>query len=128
VLELTEHVAVGDYEVLAGPLNRLRYAGVRLAVDDAGAGFPSLQHVLDLAPNMIKLDHALVRDVDTDPARASLPGCLVLFADRIGPTLVAEGIPAGSMGGEDPGRTAFRSGDGLPMTGACVVAPSSPRS
>jgi EAL domain-containing protein (putative c-di-GMP-specific phosphodiesterase class I) len=94
VLELTEHVAVGDYDVLAGPLNRLRYAGVRLAVDDAGSGFASLQHILNLAPDIIKLDHSLVRDVDTDPARASLAGCLVLFADRIGATLVAEGIEA----------------------------------
>jgi len=92
VLELTEHVPVSDYEVLARPLDRLRRSGVRLAVDDAGAGFASLQHILNLAPDIIKLDRALVRDIDTDPARASLASCLVLFADRIGANLVAEGI------------------------------------
>jgi EAL domain-containing protein (putative c-di-GMP-specific phosphodiesterase class I) len=92
VLELTEHVLVSDYEVLAAPLSRLRLSGVRLAVDDAGAGFASLQHILNLAPDIIKLDRALVREIHTDPARASLTSCLVLFADRIGATLVAEGI------------------------------------
>ncbi|WP_138735680.1 sensor domain-containing phosphodiesterase [Modestobacter excelsi] len=92
VLELTEHVAVADYDGLSAPLDRLRRTGVRLAVDDAGSGFASLQHVLNLAPDTIKLDRALVRDVDTDPARASLVVSLVLFADRIGANLVAEGI------------------------------------
>ncbi|MGY1630613.1 EAL domain-containing protein [Geodermatophilus sp. SYSU D01186] len=92
VIELTEHVPVADYDVLAAPLNRLRWSGVRLAVDDAGSGFASLQHILNLAPDVIKLDRALVGGIDTDPARASLVSSLVLFADRIGATLVAEGI------------------------------------
>lgn len=92
VLELTEHVAVTDYTALAEPLNRLRWAGVRLAVDDAGSGFASLQHVLNIAPDIIKLDRALVAGIDTDPARASLTTCLVAFAERIGAELVAEGI------------------------------------
>jgi PAS domain S-box-containing protein len=94
VLELTEHVAVTDYEVLAEPLDLLRRSGVRLAVDDAGAGFASLQHILNLAPDLMKLDRALVSDVDSDPARASLVASLVFFADRIGANLVAEGIEA----------------------------------
>jgi PAS domain S-box-containing protein len=92
VLELTEHLPVADYDILSAPLNRLRRLGVRLAVDDAGSGFASLQHILNLAPDTIKLDRALVQDVDTDPARASLVVSLVLFADRLGATLVAEGI------------------------------------
>jgi PAS domain S-box-containing protein len=96
VLELTEHVAVADYDDLAAPLNRLRWSGVRLAVDDTGSGFASLQHILNLAPDIIKLDRALVRDVDVDPARASLAASLVLFADRIRATLVAEGIESPS--------------------------------
>lgn len=92
VLEMTEHIPIVDYGRLAGPLNRLRWAGVRLAVDDAGAGFSSLQHILNLAPDIIKLDRALVRDIDSDPARASLATSLVTFAERIGADLVAEGI------------------------------------
>jgi EAL domain-containing protein (putative c-di-GMP-specific phosphodiesterase class I) len=92
VVEMTEHVPVTDYDRLAEPLRRLRATGVRIAVDDAGAGFASLQHILNLAPDVIKLDRALVRDVDSDPARASLASSLVTFAERIGADLVAEGI------------------------------------
>jgi PAS domain S-box-containing protein len=92
VLEMTEHVPIADYDRLAGPLARLRRTGARLAVDDAGSGFASLQHVLNLAPDVIKLDRALVRGIDRDPARASLASSLVTFAERIGADLVAEGI------------------------------------
>jgi EAL domain-containing protein (putative c-di-GMP-specific phosphodiesterase class I) len=92
VLELTEHVPVADYDRLAGPLNRLRWRGVRLAVDDAGSGYSSLQHILNIAPDIIKLDAALVRDVDTDPARRSLVASLKMFADRTDAAVVAEGI------------------------------------
>jgi len=92
VLELTEHVPVADYDQLAGPLNRLRWQGVRLAVDDAGSGYSSLQHILNIAPDIIKLDATLVRDVDTDPARRSLVASLKTFADRTDAAVVAEGI------------------------------------
>src|SRR5262249_31489392 len=56
VVELTEHVAVADYPRLAAALRRLRECGIRLAIDDAGAGFSSLMHILKLAPDFIKLD------------------------------------------------------------------------
>lgn len=92
VLELTEHTAITDYDALAAPLNRLRWSGVRLAVDDAGSGYASLQHILNISPDIIKLDRALVADIDTDPARASLTSSLITFAQRIGADLVAEGI------------------------------------
>ena len=91
-LELTEHAPVADYaaleEALAGPRSR----GVQLMIDDAGAGFSSLRHVLGLHPDAIKLDLALTRDIDTDPVRRALAASLVAFAREIGATIVAEGI------------------------------------
>lgn len=92
VLELTEHVEVADYEALAAPLNRLRWRGVRLAVDDVGSGYASLQHILNIAPDIIKLDAALIRDIDTDRARSSLAAALRLFAEQTGAAVIAEGI------------------------------------
>jgi EAL domain-containing protein (putative c-di-GMP-specific phosphodiesterase class I) len=92
VLELTEHTAVTDYDALAPALNRLRWSGVRLAVDDAGSGFASMQHIVNIAPDVIKLDHALVHGVHEHPAKASLAASMVDFARRIGAELVAEGI------------------------------------
>ena len=92
VLEITEHVAVTDYPALASALAGLRSRGVRLAIDDAGAGFASMQHVLRLDPDVVKLDASLVRGMDSEPAQRALVSALVSFADETGCSLVAEGI------------------------------------
>jgi EAL domain-containing protein (putative c-di-GMP-specific phosphodiesterase class I) len=92
VLELTEHTKIRDYHVLRVSLDRFRERGCRIAVDDAGAGYAGLQHILSLQPDVIKLDHALTRNVDNDPARRALSACLVRFAEEIGAYVVAEGI------------------------------------
>ena len=91
-VELTEHTQVDDYEVLTETTDRLRAAGILIAVDDAGAGFASLSHILQLRPDIIKLDIALVRDIDTDPIRAALARALASFARDMGTQLIAEGI------------------------------------
>jgi PAS domain S-box-containing protein len=92
VVELTEHVAVTDYPALTDALDALRSRGVRLAVDDAGSGFSSLQHILNLKPDIIKLDRSLVDGIDSDPARRALAGSLLTFANEIGAQVIAEGI------------------------------------
>jgi EAL domain-containing protein (putative c-di-GMP-specific phosphodiesterase class I)/AmiR/NasT family two-component response regulator len=92
VVEVTEHAPVEDYEALAGALADLREGGGRLAVDDAGAGFASLRHILRLAPDIIKLDVSLTRGIDADEASQALADALAAFASRIGATIVAEGI------------------------------------
>ncbi|WP_232344948.1 sensor domain-containing phosphodiesterase [Actinoplanes awajinensis] len=91
-IEVTEHTQVGDYPSLTGALDSLRRAGIRLSVDDAGAGYASLQHILQLRPDLIKLDISLVRDVDTDVVKAALARSLNDFAGQIGASLIAEGI------------------------------------
>jgi EAL domain-containing protein (putative c-di-GMP-specific phosphodiesterase class I) len=92
VLELTEHTKIRDYHVLRVSLDRFRERGCRIAVDDAGAGYAGLQHILSLSPDVIKLDIGLTRSVDADPARRALSSCLVRFAEEIGAYVVAEGI------------------------------------
>jgi diguanylate cyclase (GGDEF)-like protein/PAS domain S-box-containing protein len=91
-VELTEHAPVADYEALEAALAGPRSRGVQFMIDDAGAGFSSLKHVLGLHPDAIKLDLALTRDIDTDPVRRALAASLVAFAREIGATIVAEGI------------------------------------
>ncbi len=91
VLEVTEHARVDDYESLRAALAGLRrHAGI--AIDDVGAGYSSLRHIIALEPDILKLDMSLTRDVDQDPARRALAGAMVAFASRIGATIVAEGI------------------------------------
>jgi EAL domain-containing protein (putative c-di-GMP-specific phosphodiesterase class I) len=92
VLELTEHVGIEDYDALTESLDALRARGVRLAVDDTGAGYSSLQHILNLKPDIIKLDRGLVEGIDADPARRALAGSLIAFATEVGAQVVAEGI------------------------------------
>ncbi|WP_285601112.1 EAL domain-containing protein [Kineosporia sp. NBRC 101731] len=92
VIEVTEHEAVDDYDALNEVLRPWRERGMRIAVDDAGAGFASMRHVLTLVPDFIKLDISLVRGVDTDPAKRALAGALAAFAQKIGSSVIAEGI------------------------------------
>lgn len=92
VLELTEHAPVDQYDDLLAALGELRGAGMRVAVDDAGSGYASLQHILRLSPDIIKLDIDLIRSINVDPARQSLAAALVIFGDKIGATITAEGI------------------------------------
>jgi EAL domain-containing protein (putative c-di-GMP-specific phosphodiesterase class I) len=92
VVEVTEHAIVQEYDALLRALGGLRELGVRLAVDDAGAGFASFRHVLELSPEIIKLDIHLTRGVHNDSSRQALVRSLVSFAGEVGSTLVAEGI------------------------------------
>ncbi|WP_202841920.1 sensor domain-containing phosphodiesterase [Luteimonas saliphila] len=92
VLEITEHTAVEDYSRLAARLSAFQARGFRIAVDDTGAGFSSLRHVLTLAPDIIKLDMSLVRGVDRHPRLQSLIAALCTFAEGTQATLVAEGV------------------------------------
>jgi EAL domain-containing protein (putative c-di-GMP-specific phosphodiesterase class I) len=92
VVEVTERKPVDDYDELATVLDRARAAGARVAVDDAGAGYASLQHVLKLRPEYVKLDRGLIADADADPAKLALIEAVGLFAGRLDAALVAEGI------------------------------------
>lgn len=92
VLEITEHAHVSDYHELAVALAPLRQRGLRLAVDDAGAGYASFRHILSLGPDIIKLDLSLTRDIDSDPGRRALAAALIRFAQETGCRLVAEGV------------------------------------
>jgi EAL domain-containing protein (putative c-di-GMP-specific phosphodiesterase class I)/CheY-like chemotaxis protein len=90
VLEVTEHARVPNYPAFREAVSRLGH--VEVAIDDAGAGFASLQHILELAPAWVKLDISLVHDIDADPMRQALVAGLAFFAQRSGQRLVAEGV------------------------------------
>jgi EAL domain-containing protein (putative c-di-GMP-specific phosphodiesterase class I) len=95
VLEITEHARVENYERLGAALKRLRARGARVAIDDVGAGFASLSHILRLAPDIVKLDLSLTREIDSDPARRALAASLVSFARGVDTMIAAEGIESG---------------------------------
>jgi EAL domain-containing protein (putative c-di-GMP-specific phosphodiesterase class I) len=92
VLEITEHQMVETYDGLEAAFRALRRRGVRIAVDDAGAGYASFRHILRLRPDVIKLDMTLTRDIDTDRSRRALASALIGFARETGSAMVAEGV------------------------------------
>ncbi|GIF17102.1 sensor domain-containing phosphodiesterase [Actinoplanes teichomyceticus] len=92
VLELSEHDPVHDYERLRAVLAPLRAAGMRLAVDDVGAGFSSLRHIVATSPDVIKLDRSIVDGVSGDAVLPVVVHALVELAGAVGATVVAEGV------------------------------------
>jgi PAS domain S-box-containing protein len=92
IVEITEHVRISSYDDIANSLAPLRERGIRLAVDDTGAGFASLSHVLQLRPDIIKIDRSLVSNVTSDAARRSVITSLVLLALDLGASVTAEGV------------------------------------
>ena len=92
VLELSEHDQVHDYPALEAALSPLRRLGMRLAIDDVGAGFSSLRHIVMACPDVIKMDRSIVSGVDRDPMLAKLAQSLVGFAHSFDVSVVAEGV------------------------------------
>jgi EAL domain-containing protein (putative c-di-GMP-specific phosphodiesterase class I)/CheY-like chemotaxis protein len=92
VLEVTEHARVEDYPRFRVAIDRVRELGARLAVDDAGAGFASLRHILELDAEFIKLDGSLTRSLESDPRRRSLASALIEFGRESGASVLAEHI------------------------------------
>jgi EAL domain-containing protein (putative c-di-GMP-specific phosphodiesterase class I)/DNA-binding NarL/FixJ family response regulator len=92
VVEITEHARITDYDGLRSALDAVRELGVRVAIDDAGAGFASLRHILRLEPEFIKLDRTLIDGIESDRSLQALAAGLISFAERIDATIVAEGI------------------------------------
>ena len=92
VLEITEHEQIDDYDALIEALAPLRDRGLRIAIDDAGAGYSSFRHILLLKPDVIKLDISITRAIDQDAARRALATALITFAAEINADLVAEGV------------------------------------
>lgn len=91
VVEITEHVAIEDYHAMRSAIDRLGL-GVRIAVDDAGAGIANFSHLVELGPRLIKVDAGLIRDLDQDLARQAAVVGFVHFAARAGCEVLAEGI------------------------------------
>lgn len=92
VMEFTESQGIHDLRALQAYAQRLRDCGLRLAVDDLGAGVASLTHMARLAPDFIKADRSLVEQVHRRPYQAALLNALSHFAQHMRIGFIAEGI------------------------------------
>lgn len=92
VLEVTEHVPISDYDEFRAALAPLRKQGLKLAIDDAGAGYASFRHILQLDPEIIKLDISITQNVHLNQSRLALAAALIAFAKETNKIVVAEGV------------------------------------
>jgi PAS domain S-box-containing protein len=90
VVEITEHARIDNYAAVRLAVGQID--GCQLAVDDAGAGYTSLSHILQLHPNFVKLDISIVHGIDSNSARQAMAAGMCHFAAQTGTVIVAEGI------------------------------------
>jgi EAL domain-containing protein (putative c-di-GMP-specific phosphodiesterase class I) len=92
VLEITERMLLSKIENLSSKISELRRMGFRLAIDDLGAGYSNLANIALLEPEFIKLDMALVRNIDQYPVKQKLVESLIDLGKAMGQSIIAEGI------------------------------------
>ncbi len=92
VFEISEQESIESFDVFREIRDEYRSLGFRFALDDTGAGYASLQAVIELEPDFIKIDRALVAGLDTDPARQALVQALRQVSDTIGASIIGEGL------------------------------------
>jgi EAL domain-containing protein (putative c-di-GMP-specific phosphodiesterase class I) len=92
VLEVNEHVSIREYDEIGKAMAPLRERGLRLSVDDTGAGLSSFRHIVSLKPDIVKLPMSITRNIDSDGARRALAFALMQFAKEHGSAVIAEGV------------------------------------
>lgn len=92
ILEITERARLEQIGDPRPRINRLRDLGFRIAIDDIGAGYSGLTSFATLAPDLLKVDMSLVRDVHDSPIKMRLVQALVDLCRDLGTPLVAEGV------------------------------------
>jgi EAL domain-containing protein (putative c-di-GMP-specific phosphodiesterase class I)/GGDEF domain-containing protein len=92
VFEVTERVAITEWQEFRASVAALRGIGFAIAIDDMGAGYSSLQAVAEVEPDYLKFDISLVRDIHLSPIKRNLLEMLVTLADKIHARVIAEGV------------------------------------
>ncbi|GGO38932.1 EAL domain-containing protein [Deinococcus humi] len=92
VFEVTESETFPDLKLLRSILDRYQQEGAQVALDDLGAGHTSLSYLMELRPDIVKLDRALISGLHEDDRRVPLVTALIGYAHDLGIRVVAEGI------------------------------------
>jgi len=90
IFEIVESENIGDYELLKSFIDKFRNYGVRIAIDDFGAGFSSFQQIVQTSPDYIKIDGSLIKDIDTDLSSLTIVKAIIQFSQELGIKVIAE--------------------------------------
>ncbi|MDF2815416.1 MAG: RNase stability modulator [Paenibacillus sp.] len=92
VFEITERSSIEDFSTTKKLLQHYRSQGYQIAIDDAGAGYSSLQAIAELQPDFIKVDRSLIQDIHKDKIKENILETFVSFAEKMNIRIIAEGI------------------------------------
>lgn len=92
VFEITERQSIDDFEAFKIALLHYRRQGYLVAIDDAGAGYSSLQAIAELEPDFIKLDKSLIKGFDKNHVKAAIVEAFVTLTNKLGSKVIVEGI------------------------------------
>jgi len=92
VFEISEQESIGNFEIFREVRDYYGKLGFQIALDDTGAGYASLEAVMELAPEFIKVDRAFVAGIDEDSSRQELLRALQSLAQRLGSRIIGEGL------------------------------------
>jgi len=92
IFELTENGAIANYGDFCQLLDVYKIQGIRVAVDDAGAGYSGWNLLCQIKPAFVKIDGAIVRDIHRDAFKQQMMKVMVDFTRATNTTLIAEGI------------------------------------
>jgi len=92
VFEISEQEAIGNFAIFREVRDYYRSLGFQIALDDTGSGYASLEAVIELSPEFIKIDGTFVRGIDVDPSRQELVRALRAVAEQIGAQIIGEGL------------------------------------
>lgn len=95
VFEITERSAIADYPAVKKALQHYRNQGYQIAIDDVGAGYSSLQSIVELQPDFLKVDRSIVQDIHRNEMKEHVMGTLLDIGSKMGVSLIAEGIEVG---------------------------------
>ncbi len=91
-IEITEQALIADLDLVADRLRRLGDHGIRVALDDFGAGFCNFSYLKRLPLHCLKLDRSMVEGIDEDPRDLAVLRGIVAMATALGLEVIAEGV------------------------------------
>ncbi|WP_141500301.1 EAL domain-containing protein [Paenibacillus luteus] len=92
VFEITERSSIADFGSVKKVLEHYRSQGYQIAIDDVGAGYSSLQSIIELRPDYLKVDRSIIQNIDLDEMKEHILYTLIQLAAKMGIAIIAEGI------------------------------------
>ncbi len=92
IVEITEEEAITNHDAFHGAVTRLRAAGIKVAIDDFGAGFAGLSLLAEFQPDKLKIDRKLIQGIQTNGPKQAIVRAVIECCYSLGISVIAEGV------------------------------------